>query len=72
MHGLQGKLRDSVGTLQPLGEDSSLSLSHFVLILFLFYLFFSFSLKFGLVFRGRLQGQRVDVRGQGEEWDQNV
>lgn len=72
MHGLQGKLRDSVGTLQPLGEDSSLSLSHFVLILFLFYLFFSFSLKFGLVFGGRLQGQRVDVRGQGEEWDQNA
>lgn len=72
MHGLQGKLCDAMGTLQPPREDSSLSLSHFVLILFLFYLFFGFSFKFGLVLEGRLQGQRVDVRGQGEKWDRNA
>lgn len=40
--------------------------------LFLFSLFFGFSFKFCLVLWGRLQGQRADVRGWGDKWDQDA
>lgn len=42
-----------------------------LLLLFVLHFFFCFHSQI-LILRGRLQGQRAEVRGLGNEWDQDA
>ena len=63
MYGLKDVLCDSLG-------HTTASMPRFCFALIFGFFFFGFIFKF--CFEGRLQGLRVELRGQGDEWDQDV